>query len=208
MSKNLYRVGKKSDLDEIIKNNFFKPICIVFTSKEIEKEFEDKIANIFKEVSKKNTYCMYLLINLDNFIDNINFFNQMKINSPNFIAYFKGKQIEGDLIYLTFNSFSQKVANPFSSVASIRNKYLPGYIIRWVYVLGPISFCVYPINTPLNGPPLLLPFQMSGPPLYLWENFVKVSPTSSTKVQLKLTVSPEVGTAGLIEMEFATSVGA
>ena len=95
MSKNLYRVGKKSDLDEIIKNNFFKPICIVFTSKEIEKEFEDKIANIFKEVSKKNTYCMYLLINLDNFIDNINFFNQMKINGPNFIAYFKGKQISG-----------------------------------------------------------------------------------------------------------------
>ncbi len=100
MSKNLYRVGKKSDLDEIIKNNFFKPICIVFTSKEIEKDFEDKIANLFKDISKNNTYCMHLLINLDNFIDNINFFSQMKLNAPNFIAYFKGKQISGH----SFNS--------------------------------------------------------------------------------------------------------
>jgi hypothetical protein len=93
MSKNLYRVCKKSDLDEIIKNNFFKPICIIFTTKDTNKEFEDNIAELFKKLSKQNTYCMHLLINLDNFIDNINFFGEMRLNSPNFIAYFKGKQI-------------------------------------------------------------------------------------------------------------------
>ena len=93
MSKNLYRVCKKSDLDEIIKNNFFKPICIIFTTKDIVKDFEENIANLFKTISKQNTYCMHLLINLDNFIDNINFFGEMRNNSPNFIAYFKGKQI-------------------------------------------------------------------------------------------------------------------
>jgi hypothetical protein len=129
MSKNLYRVGKKSDLDEIIKNNFFKPICIVFTSKEIEKEFEDKIANIFKEVSKKNTYCMYLLINLDNFIDNINFFNQMKINGPNFIAYFKGKQISG-------HSFIQDIdinkENYLSTIETLIDKINSSYVQRLV----------------------------------------------------------------------------
>ena len=33
MSKNIYRVNKKSDLDEIMRNNYYKPICIVFVSK-------------------------------------------------------------------------------------------------------------------------------------------------------------------------------
>ena len=33
MSKNIYRIKKKGDLDEIMRNNFLKPICIIFTSK-------------------------------------------------------------------------------------------------------------------------------------------------------------------------------
>jgi hypothetical protein len=128
MSKNLYRVGKKSDLDEIIKNNFFKPICIIFTTKEIEKEFEDKIANLFKEVSKNNTYCMYLLINLDNFIDNINFFNQMKINSPNFIAYFKGKQISGS----SFICEKDSIDNYINTIKNLIDKINSSYVQRLI----------------------------------------------------------------------------
>ena len=84
MSKNIYRVTKKSDLDEIIKNNFFKPICIIFTTKDNEKDFEDNVAGLFKTLAKQNTYCMHLLINLDNFIDNINFFGEMRLNSPHY----------------------------------------------------------------------------------------------------------------------------
>ncbi len=132
MSKNLYRVGKKSDLDEIIKNNFFKPICIIFTTKEIEKEFEDKIANLFKEVSKNNTYCMYLLINLDNFIDNINFFNQMKINSPNFIAYFKGKQISGS----SFISEKDSIDNYINTIKNLIDKINSSYVQRLINIFN------------------------------------------------------------------------
>ena len=84
MSKNLYRVCKKSDLDEIIKNNFFKPICIIFTTKDTEKDFEDNVAGLFKTLAKQNTYCMHLLINLDNFIDNINFFGKFRNESSVF----------------------------------------------------------------------------------------------------------------------------
>ncbi len=132
MSKNLYRVGKKSDLDEIIKNNFFKPICIIFTTKEMEKEFEDKIANLFKEVSKNNTYCMYLLINLDNFIDNINFFNQMKINSPNFIAYFKGKQISGS----SFISEKDSIDNYINTIKNLIDKINSSYVQRLINIFN------------------------------------------------------------------------
>jgi len=126
MSKNLYRVCKKSDLDEIIKNNFFKPICIIFTSKETDKDFEDSIAGLFKTLAKKNTYCIHLLINLDNFIDNINFFGGMRINSPNFITYFKGKQI---------SSFTNSQNNKdlfLSSITDIMNKIHSSYIQKLV----------------------------------------------------------------------------
>ena len=126
MSKNLYRVCKKSDLDEIIKNNFFKPICIIFTTKDTEKDFEDNVAGLFKTLAKQNTYCMHLLINLDNFIDNINFFGEMRLNSPNFITYFKGKQI---------SSFSNTKNNKelfLSSTADIINKINSSYIQKLV----------------------------------------------------------------------------
>ena len=50
MSKKIYRVNKKSDLDEIMKNNFFKPVCIVFLSKSADSklfnEIIDKINNL------------------------------------------------------------------------------------------------------------------------------------------------------------------
>jgi len=126
MSKNLYRVCKKSDLDELIKNNFFKPICIIFTTKKIEKAFEDNIASLFKSLSKNNTYCLHLLINLDNFIDNINFFSEMRNNSPNFIAYFKGRQI---------SSFSNTQNNNeifLNSTKDIINKINSSYIQKLV----------------------------------------------------------------------------
>ena len=126
MSKNLYRVCKKSDLDELIKNNFFKPICIIFTTNKTDKEFEDNIASLFKNLSKHNTYCLHLLINLDNFIDNINFFGEMRNNSPNFIAYFKGRQI---------SSFSNTQNNKeifLTSTKDIINKINSSYVQKLV----------------------------------------------------------------------------
>ena len=93
MSKNIYRVTKKSDLDEIIKNNFLKPICIIFINDSISSNLIDEIALTLKEIAKKNTYSMFLIVNLDKFIDNINFFDDMKKNLPCLISYFKGKQL-------------------------------------------------------------------------------------------------------------------
>jgi hypothetical protein len=93
MSKNIYRVNKKSDLDEIMKNNFLKPICIIFVSKSMDKKLYDDVATSIKAISKQLTYSMILIIDFDDFIDNMNFFTTIKENVPNFIAYFKGKQM-------------------------------------------------------------------------------------------------------------------
>jgi hypothetical protein len=44
MSKNLYRINKKSNLDEIMQKNFFKPIFVIFVSKKSNKTLYDDIA--------------------------------------------------------------------------------------------------------------------------------------------------------------------
>ncbi len=93
MSKNLYRINKKSDLDEIMKNNFLKPIFIIFVSKSIDKKLYDDIAVTLKALSKQLTYGMILVINFDDFIDNMNFFSSIKENVPYMLSYFKAKQI-------------------------------------------------------------------------------------------------------------------
>ena len=93
MSKNIYRVTKKSDLDEIIKNNFLKPIFIVFLNDSVPANMFEEVAITLKTMAKKNTYDMFLIINLDKFIDNINFYDELKKIVPCFISYFKGKQV-------------------------------------------------------------------------------------------------------------------
>ena len=75
MSKNLYRINKKSDLDEIMKNNFLKPICIIFVSKTMDKKLYDDIAITLKSLSKQLTYSMILIVDFDDFVDNLNFFD-------------------------------------------------------------------------------------------------------------------------------------
>ena len=93
MSKNIYRVNKKSDVDIIFKNNFLKPIFLIFVNDKIDKTLVNEIETTLRALSKKNTYSITLIINLDNFIDNMNFFNQYKENVPSFVSFFQGKQI-------------------------------------------------------------------------------------------------------------------
>jgi flagellar biosynthesis GTPase FlhF len=93
MSKNLYRINKKSDLDEIMKNNFLKPICIIFVSKTMDKKLYDDVAITLKSLSKQLTYSMILIVDFDDFVDNLNFFSQIKETVPSMISYFKAKQI-------------------------------------------------------------------------------------------------------------------
>ena len=75
MSKNIYRVSKKSDLDEIMKNNFYKPICITFVSKSSNPKLYLDITTSLLAISKTLSYNMILIIDFDDFIDNINYFS-------------------------------------------------------------------------------------------------------------------------------------
>jgi len=98
MSKNIYRVNKKNDLDEIIKNNYYKPICIVFLSKNDDPDAYKNITMSLIEMSKILTYIIIVVINFDDFIDNTNYFLPIKSTLPFFRAYFV-KKIIGNFSY-------------------------------------------------------------------------------------------------------------
>lgn len=97
MSKNIYRVNKKTDLDEIMKNNMYKPICICFLSKSKNQDIYDDLSSTILTISKINTYSMNIIIDFDNFTDdfngNVGYFDSIKNNTPYFMAFFKGKII-------------------------------------------------------------------------------------------------------------------
>ena len=127
MSKNIYRVNKKSDLDEIMRNNFYKPICIVFVSKLMDTKIYEEIATALMTISKKNTYTMHIIIDFDNFIDNIDYFSNIKTNLPYFLAYFKGKNIgtcdsKDNFIPLIINSMDQIHNSYVSKLMTIFNQ--------------------------------------------------------------------------------------
>ena len=64
MSKNIYRVNKKSDLDEIMKNNMYKPICICFLSKTLNKNIYNDLSSTLLTISKINTYLINIIKNI------------------------------------------------------------------------------------------------------------------------------------------------
>jgi len=103
MSKNIYRVNKKTDLDEIMKNNMYKPICICFLSKSLNNTIYEDLTSTLLTISKLNTYMMNIIIDFDNFTDDFNgsngYFDSIKNNTPYFMAFFKGK-----IIAITDNS--------------------------------------------------------------------------------------------------------
>ena len=97
MSKNIYRINKKTDLDEIMKNNLYKPICICFLSKSRNADIYNDLSLSILTIAKINTYTMNVIIDFDNFTDNFNndvgYFDFIKNKTPCFIAFFKGKII-------------------------------------------------------------------------------------------------------------------
>lgn len=93
MSKNIYRLNKKSDLNEIMKINYFKPIYIILLSKSKNSDYND-IAVSVKELSKELTYCMILLIDMDDFVDETDFFVKMNVELPHFLMYFKYEHLK------------------------------------------------------------------------------------------------------------------
>ena len=61
MSKNIYRVNKKSDVDIIFKNNLLKPIFLIFVDNKTDTKLVDEIEKALLVLSKKNTYGVSLL---------------------------------------------------------------------------------------------------------------------------------------------------
>ena len=97
MSKNIYRINKKTDLDDLMMKNFYKPICVIFITKNKDISIYNDLCSTLLALSKVNTYSITIIIDFDNFTDNFNndvgYFDFIKNKTPCFIAFFKGKII-------------------------------------------------------------------------------------------------------------------
>jgi len=122
MSKNIYRVNKKSDVDIIFKNNLLKPIFLIFVDNKTDTKLVDEIEKTLLVLSKKNTYGVSLLINFDKFVDEMNFFNQYKENTPSFVSFFLGQQITEHL--------NEDNSNFISIIVSIVEKIHSNYVSK------------------------------------------------------------------------------
>ena len=144
MSKNLYRINKKSDLDEIMKNHFLKPICIIFVSKIMDKKLYDEIAVTLKSLSTQLTYSMILIVDFNDFIDNLNFFAQVKENVPSMISYFKAKQIA------SCNEKENFIPQMISTMEQIHSSYVNKLINAFTQSSGQSVNSVNSVNSEQN----------------------------------------------------------
>jgi len=94
MSKNIFRVNTKNDLNEIISENYFKPIGITFVNNKLDNDFLNKLVLLLKQNAIKNNYMIHIVINIDDFNDPTDFYNDLKTKiMPFYIAYFTLKEI-------------------------------------------------------------------------------------------------------------------
>jgi len=128
MSKNIYRVNKKSDVDIIFKNNLLKPIFLVFVDNKTDEKLVNEIEKTLLILSKKNTYGISLIINFDKFTDEMNFFNQYNENLPSFVSFFLGQQVTEHSSNSNSNSNSNN--NFISVIVSIIEKIHLNYVSK------------------------------------------------------------------------------
>ena len=95
MSSNIYRVNKKSDLDELFQDNFYKPICTVLANglKNKDDEFNKNLIETLLSISKVCTYSIIVVIDFDSFDDSTGFYNSIKETNPCFLIYYEASPV-------------------------------------------------------------------------------------------------------------------
>ena len=93
MSKNIYKVDSRKNLDLIIEKNFLRPICVVFVKESDNKDEYVLTQESLKVLAKECSYCIILLVNFDKFTDYNDMFKDIKNSTPYFMTFFKNKQI-------------------------------------------------------------------------------------------------------------------
>ncbi|AYV80228.1 MAG: hypothetical protein Gaeavirus18_5 [Gaeavirus sp.] len=93
MSKNIYKVKKKIDLDDIMKKNFFRPVFITFVSKKNDGDIYKNIGELLVAMSNTLMYGMFLVIDIDDFADTTEYYKDIYSKTPLFISYFRANRV-------------------------------------------------------------------------------------------------------------------
>lgn len=70
MSKNLFRVSNSYDYNSVIKNNYLRPLFICYINKNKNVSFYDKVSFKIQQMATQMNYCMFIIIEFGEFIDN------------------------------------------------------------------------------------------------------------------------------------------
>jgi hypothetical protein len=96
----------------------------------MDNKLYNDICTSLLAISKQHTYNMIVLIDFDDFIDNIDYFSSIKESIPHFISFFKGKNINScdnkeNFIPLVINQMEQIHNSYVNKLVSIFNQENP-----------------------------------------------------------------------------------
>lgn len=93
MSKNLFRVSNSYDYNSVIKNNYLRPLFICYINKNKNVSFYDKVSFKIQQMATQMNYCMFIIIEFGEFIDNTpkTIIQSKESLSPFYEAQLRGK---------------------------------------------------------------------------------------------------------------------
>lgn len=110
---NIFQVVNADDLEEILDDNLLKLVVVMFSSKQCLPC--KNIKPVFIELSKKNSDCFFVYIDLTNFKDNRLAVTESIEGTPQFIYYYDKQEIanvvggDKEVLVNTFNSLNDKI---------------------------------------------------------------------------------------------------
>ena len=132
MSKNLYRINSKNDLNDLMSESYVKPIGIVFVNNTLELSYLEKLVDLIRKTAKVNNYMSHVIINLDDFEDTTGFFNDIKTKTlPFFISYFLLKEITRHESASTNVDKSETFLEDYSEIVSGVNDHYKNKLITY-----------------------------------------------------------------------------
>lgn len=96
MSKNIFRVTNSNDFQSVIEKNYLKPLFVCYINKNKNVSFYDKICQLFQQMAFQMNYCMFVIIELGEFIDNTkdNSIQSNNIFAPYFETWLRCKPVK------------------------------------------------------------------------------------------------------------------
>ena len=117
----MYKLKKFSHLTQFKEKNYFKPMCCIIISNQLQenKDFYNILKTTLISLQNEKNYISIYLINSDKFEDDKNTFSDLYKDKPYFLMFFRSIQYE-----FFNNPINEFIPNIVSKICSINDGYL------------------------------------------------------------------------------------